>query len=243
MVLTYLALGKHERITDLLENNLALLMEIESPHLLAQLKAIQAEVELQQNEHARTYHWMEKYDPNPPIGVHLLYVPQLTWIKARLGRGTKTDLEKTDELLGRLAGLAASSHIAYLRLAILPYQALLADSLGQTGKALEYLSEAVQLAEPGGWIRPFLDAGPRTAALLRTLRDRHGNTVFIDRILAAFPEVQIPESTAIQAPFGEPLTERELEILGLLAERLTSKEIGAQLFISPGTVRQHCHRI
>jgi LuxR family maltose regulon positive regulatory protein len=75
------------------------------------------------------------------------------------------------------------------------------------------------------------------------LRDRHGNTVFIDRILAAFPEVQIPESTAIQAPFGEPLTERELEILGLLAERLTSKEIGAQLFISPGTVRQHCHRI
>jgi LuxR family maltose regulon positive regulatory protein len=75
------------------------------------------------------------------------------------------------------------------------------------------------------------------------LRDRDGATAFIDRILAAFPEVQMPRSTSIQAPLGEPLTEREMEILVLLAERLSSKEIGTRLFISPGTVRQHCHRI
>jgi LuxR family maltose regulon positive regulatory protein len=39
------------------------------------------------------------------------------------------------------------------------------------------------------------------------------------------------------------LTERELEILGLLAERLSDKEIARQLYISPGTVKRHASTI
>jgi LuxR family maltose regulon positive regulatory protein len=244
LILTYLAMDKHEKINALLDNTRALLMELESFHLLEWLKAIQAEVDLRQTENARAYHWMDKYDPYPPIGVHLLYVPQLTWVKTLLTRGEISDFRKAEDFLGQFAGLAADSNITYLRLAMLPYQALLADALGKKDEAVEYLREAVQLAEPGGWLRPFVDSGSRTAVLLETLRDRDGAAKFIERILAAFPaliqdQTDVPQRNLLV----ESLTSRELEILQLVAKQLSNKEIAAQLFIAPGTVRQHLHRI
>jgi LuxR family maltose regulon positive regulatory protein len=84
---------------------------------------------------------------------------------------------------------------------------------------------------------------------------------FVARILAAFPESTTDHGrqTTIEpmpladrpspvfgrssSPLIEPLTDREMDVLSLLAQRLTNKEIAAQLFISPGTVAQHTNQI
>jgi len=145
----------------------------------------------------------------------------------------------------------------------LALQALLADAQGQREIALGLLEQAVTLAEPGGFVRDFVDLGPPMAGLLSRLRDtglagRSDALPYVDRILAAFgpgtDHGQPATTGATTSPSPplvlrkaeeliEPLTRRESEVLALLAQRLTYKEIGALLFIAPSTVSQHTVRI
>ena len=53
------------------------------------------------------------------------------------------------------------------------------------------------------------------------------------------PEFSVAPAGAAQRPGREPLTERERQIMGLLAHGLTGREIAARLFLSPATVRTH----
>jgi ATP/maltotriose-dependent transcriptional regulator MalT len=115
----------------------------------------------------------------------------------------------------------------------------------------------------GGNIRTFADLGPPMASLLSRYRhqDKAGRSdarAYVDRILAAFQSgtkggqpattgtIVSPSSPPVPTDSGdliEPLIQRELEVLALLAQHLTYKEIGEQLFISSGTVGQHVVRI
>jgi LuxR family maltose regulon positive regulatory protein len=132
---------------------------------------------------------------------------------------------------------------------ILPLLALAEEAQGQTSAALATLERAVTLAQPGGVIRPFVDLGPPVARLLYQLADRGVAPDYIGRILAAFPETRAPTEPGriirltSQANLVEPLSERELEVLGLLNERRADKEIAQLLNISPLTVRKHNQNI
>ena len=120
---------------------------------------------------------------------------------------------------------------------------------------MEKLYQALSLAEPGGFIRLFVDLGPRMADLLKQLIKQNVAVGYIGRILAAFNE---DEQRAMQAesdhltapspplstqPLLEPLTNRELQIMDLLGQRLQNKEIAAKLFISTTTVKGHLQNI
>jgi LuxR family maltose regulon positive regulatory protein len=111
----------------------------------------------------------------------------------------------------------------------------------------------VTLAAPGGWIRPFVEPGPQVAELLRRLSPRAAvEKDFIRRVLGAFAKeattlgaMADPAAAAsAQAALGpDALTDREREILALLAERLQNKEIASKLFISTHTVNDHLKHI
>ena len=100
---------------------------------------------------------------------------------------------------------------------------------------------AIGLAQPGGFIRIFVDLGSTMQALMRELRDRGVAPYFVTRILAALAEPQPIEPAATFGPpeLIEPLTKRELEVLTLLEQRLSNKEIAARLFITPSTAKLH----
>jgi LuxR family maltose regulon positive regulatory protein len=101
------------------------------------------------------------------------------------------------------------------------------------------------MAQPGGFIRVFVDLGPQMAALLSRMKPNPRWSEYIAQILAIFPAQQLPtkaqsaERPSVSHHLVEPLTNRELQILKLLREHLTNKEIAAQLVISPGTVKGH----
>jgi ATP/maltotriose-dependent transcriptional regulator MalT len=133
---------------------------------------------------------------------------------------------------------------------------------------LDALKDVLGLAEAGGWIRPFVESGAPLADLLKELRKQDVTVDYINRILAAFPEpeskpplpdlgatnddrefeaealtpIEKPKSK-IQNSLIEPLTNRELDVLELLAQRLQNNEIAEKLVISPATVKSHLESI
>jgi len=118
------------------------------------------------------------------------------------------------------------------------------QALGHGGEALTFLEQAVQLAAPAGHVRAFLDEGPAVPALLP--RVRRTAPSFVDHLLASYAErQQKPAAPSLTAPsvLLEPLSEREAEVLALVVQGLSNREIAEKLFITVGTVKSHVHNI
>lgn len=138
----------------------------------------------------------------------------------------------------------------------LVWQALILDAQDDIRAALKALEHALVLAEPEGYVRIFVDEGmPMVALLERMNASREGGRLkeYISKLLTAFKEdpterVQVkdnnlqPSSPNLHA-LVEPLTERELEVLNLIAAGLKNRVIGEELVITVGTVKRHISNI
>lgn len=122
---------------------------------------------------------------------------------------------------------------------------------GRTGPALTGLEEALRLAEPGGYVRIFLDEGrPMQLLLAQWLALANAGPMrrYAMHLLSQF-EVERHTTTAaqeIRSPAGslvEPLSKRELEVLHLIAVGRTNEEIAQQLIVSRGTIKAHTANI
>jgi LuxR family maltose regulon positive regulatory protein len=116
---------------------------------------------------------------------------------------------------------------------------------GKPDAALMALKRALALAEPEGYVRAFVDEGAAMAGLLARVTSF---PAYVARLLAAFqgPEVEsagAPGAVAQPSALFEPLSQRELEILRLLAEGLSNRQIAARLVLAVGTVKAHVHTI
>jgi LuxR family maltose regulon positive regulatory protein len=100
------------------------------------------------------------------------------------------------------------------------------------------LASAVAIAAPERLRLPFLPAQPALTKLLRTLAGQGPHTAFAASLLP-----QAVENAPLQPGLAEPLSERELEVLHLLAAGLTNAEIAATLIVAPSTVKTHVNRI
>lgn len=123
---------------------------------------------------------------------------------------------------------------------ILSLQALALHAQGESGRALNALNRALSLAEPEGYLRLFIDVGGRLATLLRQITPRQATANYAGRLLTAFGPDTTDDSIE---PLLEPLSERELEILQLIAAGLSNQKIGDQLFLTTGTIKWHISNI
>ena len=131
---------------------------------------------------------------------------------------------------------------------ILVLQALAHEAQGDSPTALVPLERALSLAEPEGYVRIFVDEGLPMARLLYEALSQGVESDYIRRLLAAFPVAEY-EQTASSPMRGskselvEPLSERELEVLQLIAEGLTNQEVATRLYLSLHTVKVHARNI
>jgi LuxR family transcriptional regulator, maltose regulon positive regulatory protein len=132
-------------------------------------------------------------------------------------------------------------------LKVMVLQAVALHSQGEKENAVQALSNALALAEPGGFIRIFLDEGLPMAQLLAEVSAHEIMPDYVARLLAAFEteehRSEVKPSLPSTQPLIEPLSQRELEVLQLIAQGLSNDEIGKRLFLALDTVKGHNRRI
>lgn len=108
--------------------------------------------------------------------------------------------------------------------------------------AVESLGKAMEMGEPGGYLRTFIDEGAPVEALLQYIAARGSMTVYSETLLNAFDRLKTSSITPNQELI-EPLSERELEVLHLIAQGFSNPEIAEKLFLAIGTVKAHTSNI
>jgi LuxR family maltose regulon positive regulatory protein len=130
-----------------------------------------------------------------------------------------------------------------LMIAIRVYQTLAAAT---TDEALSYLGEALTLGQPEGFIRTFVDEGRLLAPLLRRAVSHGIAPEYARRLLNIIEDEEHRrriQSNGVAHRPSSLLSERELEIAGLIAAGLSNRQIAERLIISPGTAKTHVHNI
>lgn len=120
-------------------------------------------------------------------------------------------------------------------------QAIIYNDSNQQDIALEILNESLALAKRGGFIRIFVDEGSAMAQLLQIAYSRELHQDYVRQLLSAFSRPTAQPSTIPQ--WVDPLSQREIEVLQLIANGLTNQEIADQLYLSLHTVKVHARNI
>ncbi|WP_018755987.1 LuxR C-terminal-related transcriptional regulator [Paenibacillus terrigena] len=141
---------------------------------------------------------------------------------------------------------AVAKGLADERLKVMILRAITLHALGDKVTAVQQLVDALTMAEPGGFIRAFVDEGMPMYPLLCEVAERGMMLDYVSKLLAAFePEesqieiVKLQHRTIPPQQLIEPLSARELEVLRHIAQGLSNREISERLFIALTTVKGH----
>lgn len=202
------------------------------------LLALEADIRLKQGDMAFAGRWAEAANLSTDDEPQYLRIDQhMVYARLLLAQDRLTDAQRWLAALERF-----TQERGLLRWLISTYilQALLSDRLGDRAAACAYLSQALQMAAPEGYFRAFLDEERQVIVLLADARQVAPD--FVARLVDFDRQASASQGRPTQ-PLDEPLSERELEVLGLIASGLSNSDIAQKLFITVGTVKRHINNI
>ena len=227
----------------------------ETPEIVADMAAHWARLWLLQGDLPAAIQWVQRSgirSNKEPTYLHEFELLTLARVLVAQGRAQRDEgsLHEAMELLERLRQTAEAGERMGLVIEISMLQALALSQIpvrgpgqDETDVALAMLEPALELAEPEGYVRTFVDEGEPMARLLYVAAARGIAPQYAGRLLAAFSDVVPAQSKRPADDMIEPLTARELEVLGLIAGGRSNQEIAAELYISLNTVKVHCSNI
>ena len=212
------------------------------------MTAWQARIWLAQGKLDVTSQWVGEHGLSSDNEITVLHeIVYVMFARILIAQGRS---EESTILLQRMLEAAGKGGRTTRMIEILMLQALIIQDGGDTTLAMSTFEQALTLAEPGGYIRIFIDECPAIARLLNELIVRKVESDYIIRLRAAFEaEEQKSKEESHLSPAApvhlliEPLSPREQEVLRLIAEGLSNQEIGEKLFIALDTVKGHNSRI
>jgi LuxR family maltose regulon positive regulatory protein len=212
------------------------------------IDALKARIYLQQGRLSQASEWVR--ESGFSVDDDLSYMREFghtTLARLRIAeyqsQRTEPAMLETLRLLERLLQAAEEQKRTGSVLEIRMVQALAYQAQGNTAGALTALERALTLAKPEGYVRIFVGLGEPMRSLLLDFRasnerQHHGGYEmrgYVDKLLSAFVQPRHNQ----QSKLVEPLSQRELEILRLIAQGLSNREICQRLFLALDTVKGH----
>lgn len=235
-----LHLAQIEALRSETEKALSLLAELqrlgEPTHFPLIAAALTADIKRQQGDTAAALAWAKSapFSPadEPPLVFEMVYLAYARCLLA------EERWSEADALLAKMAAAAREQGRLGSLVPIIVAQALSAQAQGNSAAAADILREAVQLAIPEDYKRPFLEDLPELTPLLQTIRA--SAEPFVAEL---FRQADSSTSATAQATLPEPLNERETQILRLINAGQSNPEIARELYLSVNTVKWYVKEI
>jgi LuxR family transcriptional regulator, maltose regulon positive regulatory protein len=241
-------LGDPEAIPALFEEIEASVSQSQFPYLSAFLTVMRVRMQPERKEMVEK--WLEEHEARMRSGLPVTFpiplyhdIAMLVWAERRLAQGqrepVRVGLETLLETLIRLGRHGTAVEVRVLL-------ATLYSQEGEIDKAVAVLEPALRLAAKEGYVRVFLDAGKPLVPVLRQAAAQGIEPETVAKLLDTFREEGLlleKQKAEGDSPLSEPLSERELEVLRLVAAGLSNPEIAEHLFLSVGTVKRHVYNI
>ncbi len=233
---TYFARGEPEQAFALLEKARRTAEQHGITHVALVFAATAARLRLRQGDVDVVEQWIETLRRPVPPEAEFAY---LEWLVAAHHWDEVVPL--LDKRARQLNDSGQFGRLIFVHL----LQAQAAAGQGERAPALAHLESALHYAAPEGYRRPFLDAPAEVQMLLP-----HVQVADADFVADLIARSALDVSTAPESPSSlrsdyqlDPLSERELDVLGLIAAGLSNREIAERLFITVGTVKRHAHNL
>ena len=252
------AQGKGQEALKLLRDTLQNFRASDIYYPSARVSATEALLHLRQGNLSAAKAWVEKSglgaDDAP---TYLLEIDYLVLARVLIADGAA---QAAQALLGKLEKVVTDSDRLARLIEVYTLQALAHQILGEREQALGQLGQAIELAQPEGFVRLFVDEGNTLLPLFKQIAGRGLAIAYIQQLLPLFDETtqSKPPPTAKTSPIEyspnkveadsvppllNPLTDRELATLRYLASDLTIPEIAEQMVVAPSTIRTYVKRI
>ena len=222
-----------------------------SPWLEAHLAAAEARLRLAQGDVAEAVRWAQESDLNVDDEISFrdwLQVSTLALVLVTQGKEQRNPslIDRSLGLLEQLLRAAQEAGATRFTILTLRTQAVAMQAKGESDQALTILGQALSLAEPGGYVRTFIGEGAPMGELLRRAAARTIAVDYVGKLLTELEKEGKARPSEAESPLAslvEPLSERELAVLHLLAAGLSNREIAEQLYLSINTVKTHTKSI
>jgi len=261
LMLAHQALGQEEDVQATLEKLKGYVASLADPAMENLAVSAEAHLTIFQGRSGSARRWLEETEPFPEgASLWLVEIPSITRCQALIAAGSPGSLVIAEARLRECAQVVEAQHNSYQLIRILTLLAMVCERQRKTEEALGILEQTVTLARVGNFFLPFVELGTPMVDLLGQLSDEREFTDRIERLVAAVSapvdglgirETEAGDATT-EGPGCRPgvaegnpddLTNRELDILNLLSQRLQNKEIAARLDISYQTVGSHLKQI
>lgn len=222
-------------VPEMLNNIQDTVREIESPVARAILAAVRVELALMQSDIPTASHWASQMTEGvDPAALGLL--TGLMQARLLLAQGIPSAAGTL------LAGMYESVAKKGLISSMIEVRAMQAVASKTPNDALGFLREALKMAQAEKFIRTFVDLGEPMKFLLERMKSEGGEVKeYVLTLLSAFGEEKV-EGFKNQ-PLVEAMSEREMEILRLMSNGLSNRDIAERLVITVGTTKSHVHHI
>jgi len=239
------AVSNYEQIDSLLQEH------VFSPSIMAYVNYHRFQLYLNQRNMEAAATWVEAHnDPSGRLNSYALH--RVAFPQFLIAQGNFDAASKDLKTFVKDAQEAAHGNLLVKALVL---QALAHKGCGDQANALNVLEHVLRMSEPEGYIRIFVDEGEPMYRLIREHQsflktkiydDVDGECLrlltYTDKLLAAFPQSSATDSKKNDS-LPEPLSERELEILQLIATGRTNQEIAEILVIALSTVKSHINNL